>query len=180
MVLLLYHIEDFILRISGDILAISEHLFGPVFDSNSEILILGSFPSVISREKSFYYQNPQNRFFKILAELYDPAFLSSSIEEIKQLLYKYHIALYDVVLKCEITGSSDQSIRIIEYAPIEELINQSKISHIYCNGKTAYNLFNKRFKAIGVQFSLLPSTSPANAKSSLNDLIFNWQIIKNR
>lgn len=179
MVLLLYHNDKVMIRNPVIFMAISEHLFGPVYNQDSEILILGSFPSVLSREKSFYYQNTQNRFWKILAELYDPAFINSSPDELIQLLHQYHIALYDVVLRCEITGSSDQSIKIIEYAPVEEIIRQSKVSHIYFNGQTAYRLFIKRSINVGIPLTLLPSTSPANAKLSLNALLSQWQVIKN-
>ena len=116
---------------------IINHQFGPIINSDSKILILGSFPSVKSREKSFYYQHPQNRFWKILAQLFDPKFADSTIEELKILLLKYHIALYDVVESCEIAGSADNTIKPLTYAPIEDIITNTSITHIYFNGKTA-------------------------------------------
>lgn len=153
------------------------HDFGPIYDQSSKILILGSFPSVKSREKSFYYQHPQNRFWKILAHLFDVNFTSSSIDEIKALLQKYHIALYDVVETCQITGSADNTIKPLTYTSIDDLIRQSSITQIYFNGKTAYQLFLNKHPNYPVPLTVLPSTSPANASYRFDDLLLCWQKI---
>ena len=136
--------------------------FQPVFDANSKILILGSFPSVKSRKVDFYYGNPQNRFWKILKNFYGEDFGNGKDDKIRFLLSK-GIALWDIVTACEIKGSSDSAIRNYEVADIGKLTRGSNIKSIALNGKKALEIFEKRYGNIDVKYEYLPSTSPANA-----------------
>ena len=155
-----------------------EHGFGPVYDKESRILILGSFPSVKSREQAFYYGHPQNRFWKVLAALADTE-VPQTIEEKKGWLYLHHVAVYDVIEACDIEGSSDSSIRNVTPADIRTIITQSNISHIFTNGKLAGKLYRRyQAKTCDLPTMELPSTSPANAAYSLDKLIAAWQDIK--
>ena len=143
-----------------------KHEFDPIFDENSEILILGTFPSVKSREQNFYYGHPQNRFWKVIAALF---------EEKKEMLLRNHIAVYDVIWQCKITGSSDSSIKDVVPADITTIVELSKIRKIYANGKLAEKLFSKyQEKKVGIKAIGLPSTSPANAAYSLERLVEIW------
>lgn len=153
-----------------------EHTFGPVYNKNSKILILGSFPSVKSRELNFYYGHPQNRFWKLMSKIYNEE-IGDEIDLKKQFLLKNNIALWDTLKSCEIKGSSDASITNVEINNIEELIKKSNISKIIFNGKTAYNLFVKNAdmtKYSNSEIRILPSTSPANAAYSLDKLFDIW------
>lgn len=153
-----------------------EHTFGPVYNKNSKILILGSFPSVKSRELNFYYGHPQNRFWKLMSKIYNEE-IGDEIDLKKQFLSKNNIALWDSLKSCEIKGSSDASITNVEINNIEELIKKSNISKIIFNGKTAYNLFVKNAdmtKYSNLEIRILPSTSPANAAYSLDKLFDIW------
>lgn len=153
-----------------------EHTFGPVYNKNSKILILGSFPSVKSRELNFYYGHPQNRFWKLMSKIYNEE-IGDEIDIKKQFLLKNNIALWDSLKSCEIKGSSDASITNVEINNIEELIKKSNISKIIFNGKTAYNLFVKNAdmtKYSNLEIRILPSTSPANAAYSLDKLFDIW------
>ncbi len=153
------------------------HEIEPVYDHSSKILILGSFPSVKSRENHFYYGHPQNRFWKVLEKLYDIHF--TDIESKKQFLHKNHIALWDVIESCEIEGSSDASIRNIKLNDIKKIIDESAIEKIYVNGKKAQEYYNKYvLDKTKISCIPLPSTSPANAAYSLDKLIEKWKIIK--
>lgn len=155
-----------------------EHGFGPVYDKESRILILGSFPSVKSREQAFYYGHPQNRFWKVLAALTDTE-VSQTIEEKKGWLHLHHVAVYDVIEACDIEGSSDSSIRNVTPADIHTIIAESNISHIFTNGKLAGKLYRRyQAKTCDLPMTELPSTSPANAAYSLDKLIAAWQDIK--
>ena len=153
-----------------------EHTFGPVYNKNSKILILGSFPSVKSRELNFYYGHPQNRFWKLMSKIYNGE-IGDEIDIKKQFLSKNNIALWDSLKSCEIKGSSDASITNVEINNIEELIKKSNISKIIFNGKAAYNLFVKNAdmtKYSNLEIRILPSTSPANAAYSLDKLFDIW------
>lgn len=154
------------------------HPFSPVIDSESEILILGSFPSIISRENDFYYGNPKNRFWKILGLIYDIDFISLSNLEKKNKLKELHIALYDVVYSCTIENSSDSTIEDVIYSDIPSLIKNTKINRIYCNGKKAYELLLKAYPTYLDITYLLPSTSPANAIWNIDKLYKKWIEIK--
>ena len=158
---------------------IVKHTLEMVHDKDSEILILGSFPSVKSREYNFYYMHPQNRFWKMLEGVYLDNFTSSSIETKKMLLKKHHLSLYDVVEECTITGSSDASLKVVKYSDIDYFINSSKINKIILNGKLSYNHFIKKYPHYKDIAYYLPSTSPANARTSLDELIKNYKRIIN-
>lgn len=154
------------------------HNFSPVFDGNSEILILGSLPSVKSRENAFYYGHPQNRFWRVLASIYRTE-VPDSIEGKTGLLLNNRIALWDVISSCDIRGSSDSSIRNVVPTDLNHIIKDANIRHIYANGKTAAALYNKyQFKKTGVSITTLPSTSPANAVWTFERLCEAWKIIK--
>ena len=153
------------------------HEFSPVYDETSEILILGSFPSVKSREVQFFYGHPQNRFWKLLAGLLKVP-VPESIEEKKHLLLTHHIALWDVIASCEISGSSDSSIRNVVPNDISYIIERSRIKKVFANGGKAKQLYDKYLaQKTGLEAKLLPSTSPANASYSLEKLEKNWEII---
>ena len=119
-----------------------KHEFDPIFDENSEILILGTLPSVKSREQNFYYGHPQNRFWKVIAALFcEP--VPERIPEKKDLLLKHHIALWDVIAECDIAGSSDSSIKNVVPAELSEILDHAPIRTIYANGAKAYDLYQK-------------------------------------
>ena len=153
------------------------HEFPPVYDETSEILILGSFPSVKSREVQFFYGHPQNRFWKLLARLLKSS-VPESIEEKKHLLLTHHIALWDVIASCEISGSSDSSIRNVVPNDISYIIERSCIKKVFANGGKAKQLYDRYLtQKTGLAAELLPSTSPANASYSLDRLAKHWEII---
>lgn len=154
------------------------HDFEPVFDENSKVLILGTFPSVKSRENRFYYGHPQNRFWKVIAGLTESE-VPQTIEEKKKLLLEHGIAIWDVIESCDIIGSSDSSIKNVAPADIERVVANSKIQNIYANGGTAKKLYEKYSqKKTGREIIGLPSTSPANAAYSLERLLECWQEVK--
>ena len=154
------------------------HEFPPFVELNSKILILGSFPSVKSREQSFFYMHPQNRFYKVLSKIYGDDFVNVGIEDKKKLFSKYHLALYDVIESCDIVGSSDQSIKNVVPADIEMILKNSSIEHIYINGKKAFELFKRYFPHLLSITTNLPSTSSANAAYSLTRLVEEWKVIR--
>ncbi len=157
---------------------VKSHGFKPVIDKESKILILGSFPSVISREQNFYYMHKQNRFWKVLELIFNDNFTSSDIEEKKELLIKHRIAVYDVIESCDIIGSMDSSISNVIPANINYLISGTKIKEIYINGNKAYQLFMKYNKNFSDIVHKLPSTSSANARYNLKVLVDKWKVIK--
>ncbi len=150
------------------------HTFEPVYREDSRILILGTFPSVKSREQQFYYGHPQNRFWKVLAELAHDE-IPKTIEEKKKFLLQHKIALWDVIQSCTIEGSSDSSIRDVVPNDISMILEQSRIEAIYANGAKAYSLYEKyMYPLCSKQAVKLPSTSPANAAFSLERLVREW------
>lgn len=154
-----------------------EHTFEPIYDAKSKILILGSFPSVKSRENQFYYGHPQNRFWKVLAYILN-ADVPKTIEEKKELLLENHIAIWDVIASCSIAGSSDTSIKDVVVNDFSEILEKSQIETIYVNGTKAYELYHKYAeKKTGIKAIKLPSTSPANAAWSLERLCEAWKVI---
>jgi len=154
-----------------------KHTLEPFYNKDSEILILGSFPSVKSREKGFYYAHPKNRFWQVLRIIYNEELID--IDSKKKFLIKYKIALYDVCASCDIEKSKDASIKNVIPNNIESILKETNINKIYVNGKTAYNLYNKLLRnKINVEAIYLPSTSPANAKFKLEDLIKEYERIK--
>lgn len=153
------------------------HPFPPVCDENSKILILGSFPSVKSRENNFYYGHPGNRFWKVLAKIFSCP-VPSSIEEKTEFLLSHQIALWDVIASCEITGSSDSSIKNVTVNDIKGNKNLENISKIYTNGNKSYDLYMKYiFPVNQIIPGKLPSTSPANAAYSVDRLYESWKIL---
>ena len=154
------------------------HPIEAVYDKDSEVLILGSFPSVKSREEGFFYGNPQNRFWRVLAAVYGEE-TPESTEEKKRFLLAHKIALFDVIKSCEITGSSDGSIKDVRPNDISAIIKKTKIKKIFLNGKTAERYYKKyNSDKINLPAVCLPSTSPANAAWSGEKLISEWNKIK--
>lgn len=139
--------------------------FEPIFNKDSKVLILGSFPSVKSRENNFYYGNPNNKFWKMLQWVTNKK-IPTSVDEKIAFLLKYKIALWDIVSSCEITGSSDSEIKVNSIADINKIISVADIKKILCNGKTAYSLTIKNFPNLEPICISLPSTSPANTTFS--------------
>ena len=153
------------------------HPIPPVFDENSRVLILGSFPSVKSREQGFFYGHPQNRFWKVTAALFAED-APQSIEEKRSFLLRNRIAVWDVIGSCDIVGSSDASIRNVTANDLSVILNAADIRAIFVNGKTAYAYFQKYTEPkIGRPAICLPSTSPANAAWSAEKLIEAWKEI---
>lgn len=154
------------------------HPFAPEYDQNSKILILGSFPSVKSREQLFFYGHPQNRFWKVTAAVFDSP-VPQTIDEKKAFLHKNGIALWDVIASCEIEGSADSSIKNAAANDISEILEKSQVKRIFVNGKTAEKYYNKYTKKkTGITAICLPSTSPANAAWSIEKLTDAWEIIR--
>lgn len=154
-----------------------QHPFPPLYDENSKVLILGSFPSVKSREEMFFYGHPQNRFWKVIAAVCNTD-TPVTIEEKKKLLHKNHIALWDVIASCDITGSSDSSIKNVVANDLTVILESADIKQIFVNGKTAEKYYNKYIRdTIGREAVCLPSTSPANAGWKLERLIEAWRAI---
>ncbi len=153
-----------------------QHTIPPVYNAHSEILILGSFPSVKSREAMFFYGHPQNRFWCVLSAIYNDC-LPLSIEEKKAFLLKHHIALWDVIAECDIEGSSDSSIKNVVANDIGGILKKSDICRIYVNGKTAAKLYKRYIEPYThINAVYLPSTSPANAMWTLDRLTDAWRI----
>jgi hypoxanthine-DNA glycosylase len=153
------------------------HPFEPFYDHDSTILILGSFPSVKSREENFYYAHPSNRFWEVCATVFDRN-TPHTIEEKKEFLITSGLALYDTIYSCSISGSSDSSIKNVTPADINIILKNSDIRKIFCNGRTAHNLYNRYIrKSVQEDAIYLPSTSAANASFSLDMLIAEWKII---
>lgn len=150
------------------------HSFPPFYSENSKLLILGSFPSVKSREEGFYYGHPQNRFWKVLAAVCGEELPLDTAQK-KALLERHGIALYDVIYSCDIIGSGDSSIKNVIPANINEIIGRSCVSRIILNGKTAEKYFRRyQDSSLWDMAVTLPSTSPANAAFSLQRLIDIW------
>ena len=154
------------------------HSFPIFIDSNSKILILGSFPSVKSREEDFYYMHKQNRFYKILSNLFNEDFYNVDINTKKELLSKYHIALYDVIESCEIENSNDETIKNVEPSNIKKYIKNTNIKHIFINGNKAKELFIKYNNDLINMTTFLPSTSARNARFNLEKLTNEYKVIK--
>ena len=153
------------------------HPINPVFDNESRVLILGSFPSVKSREAMFFYGHPQNRFWKVIASLYGEE-IPTTVEEKKALLLRNHIAVWDVIASCDIEGSSDSTIKNVQPNDISSILDNAQIKAIYVNGKTAEKYYKKYIeKIINRKAVCLPSTSPANAAWSLERLLEAWRVI---
>lgn len=153
------------------------HEIEPVFDECSKVLILGSFPSVKSREGKFFYHHPQNRFWKVLARVLECE-VPETIEEKKEMLLQKGIAVWDVIASCEIEGSSDSSIKNVVPNDLGQILNAAHIVRIYTNGGTASKLYKKYcYGQTHIEDVKLPSTSPANAAYSLEKLTEEWRVI---
>ncbi len=153
------------------------HQFPPLYNKNSKVLILGSFPSVKSREQQFYYGHPKNRFWPLIAKICGEP-VPETIEEKRALVFQYGIAVWDVIERCDITGSADSSIRNVKVNDLGRILNSCAIQQIFVNGGTAYRLFEKYQKPqIGRNAIKLPSTSPANAAWSFEKLYEEWKAV---
>ena len=153
------------------------HPIPPLYDENSKVLVLGSFPSVKSREAQFFYGHPQNRFWKVMAQLFDEE-IPQSIPEKRALLLRNHVAVWDVIHSCEIVGSSDSSIKNVTPNDLESICRHTHIERIFVNGKTAEKYYKRYIEPnIGIPAICLPSTSPANAAWSLERLVEAWKVI---
>ncbi len=137
--------------------------FAPVFDKESKVLILGSFPSVKSRKIEFYYGNKQNRFWKMLCGYFGEE-IPESTEEKNAFLYRRNIALWDMVTACEIEGSADSSVKNAEVADLRLVLDRADIRKILLNGTLSYQLFLSRYTDLTIPFEKMPSTSPANPR----------------
>ena len=154
------------------------HPIPALYDSTSTVLILGSFPSVKTRESGFFYGHPQNRFWKVISALFDEP-LPANVSERRSLLVRHHIAAWDVIHACDIEGSSDASIRNVVANDLSPILSAAPIRQIFVNGKTAEKMYKKYIlPACGIECICLPSTSPANAAWSLEKLIGAWSVIK--
>ena len=152
--------------------------FAPVWREDSRVLILGSHPSVLSKRNGFYYMNPHNRFWAVMSALFDADFVGADREEKARLLLSHGVALYDVVEACDIAGSADATIRDVRPADLAPLVEGASITRIFLNGKAAYRLFCRHFPQYVDRAVCLPSTSPANAKCRLTDLVDSWRVAK--
>ena len=154
------------------------HPIPPLYDNNSKILILGSFPSVKSREIGFFCGHPQNRFWKVMAAVFKDK-VPLTIDEKKAFLLKNHIALWDVIQSCEIEGSSDSTIRNVQPNDLRIILDQADIKKIFVNGRTSEKYYIKYIEPkIGINAVCLPSTSPANAAWSVEKLTEAWRLCR--
>ncbi len=152
------------------------HPIPPLYDENSKVLILGSFPSVKSREAQFFYGHPQNRFWKVMAAVFNER-VPETISEKREFLLRNNVALWDVIHSCEIVGSSDSSIRNVTPNDLRIILNATRIERVFVNGKTAEKYYKKYIeKTLGIKAFCLPSTSPANAAWSVEGLIDAWKV----
>ena len=169
---------------------IISHPIPPVWDSKSQILILGTMPSPKSREIGFFYMHPQNRFWSVMAEVFGETLAhpnnapdhTAAIEERRDFLLRHNLAMWDVLASCEITGAADSTIKNAIPNDFTEILENSQIHKIICTGKTAYNLWQKKCAAIyeprhNLTIHCLPSTSPANAQWSLEKLVQEYKIL---
>lgn len=151
------------------------HPFAPLYDSHSKILILGSLPSVKSREQGFFYGHPQNRYWRMIAAIFGET-VPQTIEEKKTLALNHHIAMWDAIYSCDIIGSGDSSIKNVVPTDLAEIIRDCDIKHIFCNGKTSGMIYHKYHQPLlGIEATVLPSTSPANAAWSFDRLLGVWK-----
>ena len=156
------------------------HPFGPLYDEESKVLILGSFPSPKSREQNFFYGHPRNRFWPLMAKLFDEN-IPQSVEERAEFAHAHHIAIWDTIYSCDIIGASDSSIRNVVPTDLRVILEHSDVRHIFCNGATSakyYALYHE--KLLGMKALTMPSTSPANAAWSMDRLKDAWMVVKKR
>ena len=157
---------------------VSEHPIPPTWNNESEILILGSFPSVRSRETGYFYGHPRNRFWRVLSSVFEDV-CPATKQEKEAFLFRHHIAVWDVISSCEITGSADSSIQNVTANDLSIILEEAQIRQIFCNGQTAYRLYNRYLLPKTNRTAMcLPSTSPANAAWNINRLVETWAQIK--
>ena len=156
---------------SGELIA---HPFEPVFDADSRVLVLGSFPSVASRAEGFFYGHPQNRFWRVMARVFGED-VPVSIEEKRDFLLRSHVALWDVTASCGVQGSSDASIRDAVPSDLSRIFSAARIARVFLNGKKAAALYKQFYGETGIGAECLPSTSPANAAWTFERLVTEWQ-----
>ena len=155
-----------------------QHTIDPIYDENSKVLILGSFPSVKSREQQFFYGHKQNRFWRVMAQVLECP-VPQDIPQKRAMLLEHHIAVWDVIASCEISGSSDASIRNVKPNDLSPILSTADIAAIYTNGGKAYELYQKYiYPVCGREAHKLPSTSPANAGYSVERLLEAWMEIR--
>lgn len=153
------------------------HPIPPLYDENCRILLLGSFPSVKSREAMFFYGHPQNRFWRLVAGLFKEE-APRSVDEKRGLLLRHHIAVWDTIHSCTITGSSDSSIKDVVPNDLSVILDNSRVDRIFCNGAASFRLYMKYiYPQTGIEAKKLPSTSPANAAFSMERLMQAWRVI---
>lgn len=151
------------------------HPINPLYNEESKILILGSFPSVKSREEGFFYGHPQNRFWRVMARICESP-MPKNIDEKTRLILNHHFALWDVIHSCEITGSADSTIKNVVPNDLSTILERAQIKKIFVNGKKAESLYKKYIeKQVGIKAVCLPSTSPANASWSEDKLFEYWK-----
>lgn len=155
-----------------------KHTLKPIYNKFSKVLILGSMPSTISRENNFYYAHKTNRFWTILSILFNTE-LNTNLDK-ENFLLNNNIAIFDMIKECDITGSSDSSIKNIKVNNLIPIIKNSNIKYIFCTGKLSYNLYQKHYKDLNLKCYYLPSTSSANATYSLKKLLTEYKIIKEK
>ncbi len=154
------------------------HPIPPLFDRDSRVLILGSFPSVKSREQTFFYGHPQNRFWRVIAALFEEP-VPQNVEEKRALALRHHVAMWDVIARCDIEGSSDASIRNVQPNDVSPILSAGPIRQIFVNGKTAERFYRRYLeKQTGRTAICLPSTSPANAAFTMDRLLREWAAVK--
>jgi hypoxanthine-DNA glycosylase len=154
------------------------HPLEAVYDGDSDKLILGTMPSPVSREEGFYYMHPRNRFWQVLAAVFDAPFPRNKADKVRLVLAK-RLALWDVLASCEIDGASDGSIRAAKANDFSKILSETKITRVFCTGKKAYQLYTKLCApATGIDAAALPSTSPANQRLSLDELITCYKALE--
>lgn len=155
-----------------------QHPIPPLFDEHSRILILGSFPSVKSREELFFYGHPRNRFWRVVSAVFG-AEEPRTVEEKREFLLRNRIAVWDVIASCEIVGSADSTIRSVIPNDLSRIFEAADIKSVFTNGKTAHDYYNRYTRDVVKRGAIcLPSTSPANATWTLPRLIEAWRVIR--
>lgn len=153
------------------------HPLPPVYDSSSKVLILGTMPSPKSREVGFYYSHPQNRFWKVLAQVFSVE-IGQDISSRTEFILQNHLALWDVLAECEIDGAQDSTIKNAKPNNLEPILAQSSIQAIFTTGRTAFSLYQKYlYPQIGKPALLLPSSSPANCRIKMEDMVKAYSAI---
>ena len=161
-----------------DLSHVTAHPFPPLFDEHSRTLILGSFPSVKSRESLFFYGHPRNRFWTVIASVFEEK-VPETVSEKKQLILRRHLALWDSVAFCEVTGSADASLHCIIPNDLRVILDAAPIERIYCNGRKSFEIYARLIEPMtDRKAECLPSTSPANAQWKPERLTAAWSVLK--